>query len=125
MTCKIDLKDAYFLVPINKSPKTYLLCFALVGNLYEFLHLCFDPEPTLIFIKIFNFYKTSKGAIGPPLTFTKLTKVSTNYITSLTKHPSDNFPGRYSNNGSHAKGVNLSSAHSNLLSGKLRICFEF
>ena len=57
----------------------------------------------------FDFYKTTK---------------STNCITPSTGHPSHNLPGRYTNNGSHVTGINISSKHSNLPPAKLKICSE-
>ena len=50
--CKIDRKDAYFSVAIDKSHRAYLR-FVQQGNLYEFLCLCFGLGPApLIFTKL-------------------------------------------------------------------------
>ena len=49
---KIDLKDAYFGIPLNKSPRKYIR-FHWEGNLYEFFCLCFGLGPVLlIFTKL-------------------------------------------------------------------------
>lgn len=37
---KIDLKDAYFLLPVDKSHRKYL-CFVFRGQTYQFNCLCF------------------------------------------------------------------------------------
>ena len=42
--CKIDLKDAYFLVPLYMSSRKCVR-FGWLGNLYEFLCLCFGLGP--------------------------------------------------------------------------------
>ena len=42
--CKIDLKGAYFIVPLDKSCR-HLVRFLWEGNLYEFLCQCFDLGP--------------------------------------------------------------------------------
>ena len=42
--CKIDLKDAYFLVPLCMSSRKCVR-FGWLGNLYEFLCLCFGLGP--------------------------------------------------------------------------------
>ena len=42
--CKIDLKDAYFSVPLCMSSRKFVR-FAWLGNLYEFLCLCFGLGP--------------------------------------------------------------------------------
>lgn len=49
---KVDLKDAYFSIPLHKDSRKYVR-FAWSGNLYEFLCLCFglDPAPNN-FIKL-------------------------------------------------------------------------
>ena len=38
--CKLNMKYAYFPVPLRHSPRTYVR-FSCSGNLYEFLCLCF------------------------------------------------------------------------------------
>ena len=49
---KIDLKDAYFGIPLDKSSRKYIR-FQWEGNLYEFLCLCFGLGPApLIFTKL-------------------------------------------------------------------------
>ena len=49
---KIDLKDAYFGIPPDKSSRKYIR-FQWEGNLYEFLYLYFGLGPaTLIFTKL-------------------------------------------------------------------------
>ena len=49
---KVDLKDAYFGIPLDKSSRKYIR-FQWKENLYEFLCLCFDLGPTpLIFTKL-------------------------------------------------------------------------
>ena len=42
--CKVNLKDAYFSVPIYKSCG-HLVRFSWEGNLYEFMRLCFGLGP--------------------------------------------------------------------------------
>ena len=42
--CKIDLKDAYFCVPLQRSSWRFMR-FRSEGNLYEFLHLGFGLGP--------------------------------------------------------------------------------
>ena len=52
---KIDLKDAYFSIPLDKSSRKYIR-FQWEGNLYEFLCLFFDLGPApLIFTKLLKF----------------------------------------------------------------------
>ena len=52
--CKLDLKDAYFCVPLNKQSKKYVL-FEWKSSLYEFLCLCFGLGPALrLFTKLIN-----------------------------------------------------------------------
>ena len=41
--CKLNLKDAYLSVPLEKSSREFV-CFCWSGNLYEFLCLCFGLE---------------------------------------------------------------------------------
>ena len=41
---KLDLKDAYFYVPLNKQSRKYVR-FEWEGSLYEFLFLCFGLGP--------------------------------------------------------------------------------
>ena len=41
--CKLDLKDAYFCVPLNKQSRKYVL-FEWRGSMYEFLCLYFGPD---------------------------------------------------------------------------------
>ena len=49
---KIDLKDAYFSIPLDKSSRKYIR-FQWEGNLQEFLCLCFGLGPApLIFTKL-------------------------------------------------------------------------
>ena len=43
LLCKLDLKEAYFLVLINKNSQNFVR-FQWSGNLYEFLCLCFGLE---------------------------------------------------------------------------------
>ena len=50
--CKIDLKDAYFTVPLDKLCR-HLVRFLWEGSFYEFLCLCFGLEPApRVFTKI-------------------------------------------------------------------------
>ena len=50
--CKIDLKDAYFTIPLDKSCR-HLVRFLWEGNLYEFLCLFFSLGPApRVFTKI-------------------------------------------------------------------------
>ena len=55
LVCKIDLKEAYFSVPLNKKSQIFVR-FPWSGNLYELLCQCFGLEPA-------------------PKSFTKLLKV--------------------------------------------------
>ena len=53
--CKINLKDAYFSVPLHKESRK-LPRFLWVGNLYEFMCLCFGLGPApRIFTKLLKF----------------------------------------------------------------------
>jgi len=50
--CKVDLKDAYFCVPLHPRHRKYIR-FQWEGQLYEFLCLCFGLGPALrIFTKL-------------------------------------------------------------------------
>ena len=50
--CKIDLKEAYFSVPLNKNSQNFVR-FQWSGNMYEFLCLCFGIGPApRIFTKL-------------------------------------------------------------------------
>lgn len=60
--CTIDLKDAYFLIPVNNDDKRYLR-FYFKNNIYEFNCLCF-------------------GLCTAPLTFTKILKPVISYLRS-------------------------------------------
>ena len=49
---KIDLKEAYFSVPLNKNSQNFVR-FQWSGNMYEFLCLCFGIGPApRIFTKL-------------------------------------------------------------------------
>ena len=61
--CKIDLKDAYFIILLDKSCR-HLVRFLWEGNLYEFLCLCFGLGPA-------------------PRVFTKILKVPTSLLRRL------------------------------------------
>ena len=63
---KIDLKDAYFGIPLDKSSRKYIR-FQWEGNLYEFLCLCFGLGPA-------------------PLIFTKLLKIAIALLTRIKKY---------------------------------------
>ena len=50
--CKIDLKDAYFSIPVHKDSRKAVR-FLWAGNLHEFLYLCFGLGAALrIFTKL-------------------------------------------------------------------------
>ena len=50
--CKINLKDAYSTVPLDKSCR-HLVRFLWEGNIYEFLCLCFGLGPApQVFTKV-------------------------------------------------------------------------
>ena len=50
--CKLDLKDAYFCIPMSQKSRRFLR-FLWEGNLYEFLCMCFGLGPApLIFTKL-------------------------------------------------------------------------
>ena len=50
--CKIDLKDAYFSIPVHKDSRKAVR-FLWAGNLHEFLYLCFGLGPApRIFTKL-------------------------------------------------------------------------
>ena len=52
--CKVDLKDAYFNVPLHKDSRK-LVRLLWSGNLYEFLYLCLGLGPApRIFTKLFK-----------------------------------------------------------------------
>ena len=52
LLCKIDLKDAYFAIPLSKQ-SSKCVRFKWSGNLYEFLCLCFGLAPVpKVFIKL-------------------------------------------------------------------------
>ena len=62
-TCKIDLKDAYFAVPLHSGSQKYIR-FKWKGNLYQFLCLCF-------------------GLSSAPRVFTKPIKISISVMRKL------------------------------------------
>ena len=50
--CKIDLKDAYFAIPLSVKSRKYVR-FQWKGLLYEYCCLCFELPPTpLVFTKL-------------------------------------------------------------------------
>ena len=61
--CKIDLKDAYFAIPLSVKSRKYVR-FQWKGLLYEYCCLCFELPPT-------------------PLVFTKLLKVPISLLRNL------------------------------------------
>lgn len=69
--CKIDLKDAYFLVSLNKQTRKYVR-FICYGRLYKLLGLCFGLRPA-------------------PGIFTKLLKTSIAFFHLLLGCPTTNF----------------------------------
>lgn len=66
--CKIDLKGAYFNVPLNPQSR-HLIRFLWKGNLYKFLCLCFGlgPAPRIFTkllkdpISVLSFIETERG----------------------------------------------------------------
>ena len=90
--CKLDLKDAYFSVPIHKSSRKYLR-FLWEGNLYEFLCLCFGLGRSI------DFHKNNEN---------------THCFASPIKHSNYNLSRRHVNSGSVYSGINLASRHSYL-----------
>ena len=50
LLCKINLKEAYFSVPLNKNSQKFVR-FQWSGSLYQFLCLCFGVWPR-IFVKL-------------------------------------------------------------------------
>jgi len=50
--CKVDLKDAYFVVPLHCSSQEFV-CFNWREKLYQFVCLCFGLAPApLVFTKL-------------------------------------------------------------------------
>ena len=96
---KIDLKDAYFGIPLDKTSKKYI-CFQWEGNLYEFLCLCFDLVPA-------------------PLIFAKLLKV---LFAKENRCENSNFRGQFASNDPNLEGTNTSKGIIDFSVTKVRFC---
>ena len=66
-TCKTDLKDPYFCVPLHQKHRKYIR-FCWEGQLYEFLCLCFDLGPaSRIFTKLLKIPRAIVRIINIPI----------------------------------------------------------
>ena len=97
---KIDLKDAYFSIPLHPETQKYVR-FQWKWNLHHFLYLCFGLRPA-------------------PRIFTKLKKSCINSMQY--KHLIDNLPWPYSNYGEKSGGNLNESRHSNISTTTPRFC---
>ena len=99
--CKIDLKDAYFTIPLDKSCR-HLVRFLWEGNLYEFLCLCFGLRPA-------------------PRVFTKILKVPIS-LFAPSKYQNFDLPGRHVVNVSINRETSSRKRHRNLSPSTSGIC---
>ena len=83
--CKIDLKDAYFAIPLSVKSRKYVR-FQWKGFLYEFCCLCFGLSPA-------------------PLVFTKLLKVPIFLSLEKTQCKNNNLPRQHTTNGIFIRGL--------------------
>ena len=100
--CKLDLKDAYFCVPLSQESQK-LVRFYWSGNLYEFLCLCFGLGPA-------------------PRIFTKLIKIPTHIVTKANKDSINCISRRFLDFGQDKRGVSRESRHSDSCFAMSRIC---
>ena len=56
--CKLDLKDAYFCVPLKKESRKYVR-FQWEGTLYEFFCLCFGLGPSPLIFQMSNIFSSN------------------------------------------------------------------
>ena len=99
---KIDLKDAYFGISLDKRSRKYIL-FQWEGNLYEFLCLCFGLGPA-------------------PLIFTKLLKIAIALLTRIKKY---NIFRRHASDGPNVEINFASKGDIDFSVTKFRFCDKF
>ena len=101
--CKLDLKDAYFLVPLEKNLRQFVR-FRWSGKLYEFLLplLWFGTSTT-------NIHKIAK---------------SVNDNLTQDKHQENNLLRRQAIDWSLLRRDSHKPKHSNLPSARSRICYK-
>lgn len=88
--CKIDLKDAYFGIPLAQKSQKYVRFF-WKEKLYEFVCLCFGLSP------LKNFYKIAESA---------------QCLSEKAQYKSDNLLGRPAHYGRLKGGIDSSKRHS-------------
>ena len=102
--CKIDLKDAYFTVPLDKC--RHLVRFLWEGNLYEFLYLCFGLKPApRVFTKFAQYFPKSPNISFAP-----------------SKYQNFDLPGRHVVNVSINRKTSSRKRHRNLSPSTFGIC---
>ena len=101
--CKIDLKDAYFSIPLAQKSQKYVR-FIWKEKLYEFVCLCF-------------------GLSLAPRIFYKITE-SAHCLAEKAQYKSDNLLGRPAHYGGHKGGIDSSKRHSDLSHATPRICIK-
>ena len=100
--CKLDMKDAYFLVPLHRNCRDKVR-FQCSGKLYEFLCLCFGLGPA-------------------PRIFTKILKVPISLIRRLNIRINSYLSRRHVVAGKVNQGGSDSNRHSDFLVATSRIC---